>query len=79
MFAQQTPRTRPLHYSFYDLNALTEIASLGKKVGVDLWNDETPDHRTLKKAIDYLVPCVTPGGKCPFKAEASQTAEGAGA
>ena len=62
-------RTRPLHYSFYALEAFAQLATVGARVGEDLWHYETADHRSLTKAIDYVLPCVTQGGTCPFKAE----------
>ena len=52
-------RTRPLQYSFFNLDALTKIAELGKKVGVDLWNYQGTQGGSLKKAMDYMAPCVT--------------------
>jgi hypothetical protein len=29
---------------------------LGERVGVDLWHYETPDGRSIAKALDYLLP-----------------------
>ncbi len=59
---EELARTRPLQYSFFNLDALTRVAVLAGASGVALWPE-------LKKAIDYLVPCVSQGGVCPFKAE----------
>ena len=44
-------RTRPYHYSYFNLEALTGIAQLGTRVGVDLWGHTSPKGVSLKTAI----------------------------
>ena len=48
-------RTRAHSYSITNLAAHTRLAVLGKKVGVDLWNYESPDGGSIKKAYEFLI------------------------
>ncbi|PWG06655.1 alginate lyase family protein [Polaribacter aquimarinus] len=51
-------RTRPLHYSAYNLEAFTYLAYFGKKVNVDLWNYNPSNAGGIKDAYNFLLPYV---------------------
>ncbi len=60
-------RTKALGYSTMNLVGLFELGLLGENVGVDLWNFRTTDGRSIRKALDYLVPFVTGDQKWPYQ------------
>jgi hypothetical protein len=60
-------RTRSWSYSIMNLRGLLQLAALGEHVGVDLWNYETIDGRSIRKALDYLLPFALDGQKWPYQ------------
>ena len=60
-------RTRAWSYSTGNLDGLTSLAILGENVGVDLWNFETPDGRSIRHALEYLYPFAVDDRKWPHQ------------
>lgn len=56
---EELARTRSWHYSTFNLLALTRIASIGRKLGVDLWSYQGPRGQSITKAIEYLILAAT--------------------
>ncbi|MDB6124343.1 MAG: Alginate lyase [Pedosphaera sp.] len=59
-------RSNSFHYSVYNLEALWHLATLGQHVQVDLWQYESKDGRSLRKALDFLTPYADSGKKWPY-------------
>jgi hypothetical protein len=60
-------RTRAFDYSGVNLRALFALATLGDRVGVDLWRYQTKDGRGIRKALDWLIPYAAGEKKWPYK------------
>ena len=60
-------RTKSWSYSVMNLDGLMTLARLGEKVGVDLWNFETRDGRSIRKALQFLEPFASGEKKWPYQ------------
>jgi hypothetical protein len=49
-------RTNSWSYSIMNLTALFHLATLGDRVGVDLWRYRNADGGSIRKALDFLLP-----------------------
>lgn len=49
-------RTRAWSYSIGNLDGLMQLATLGEVVGVNLWNFQTADGRSIRRALEFLYP-----------------------
>lgn len=59
-------RSRSFFYSCFNLQALTLIAVIADKIGMDMWHYESDGHKGLSLAINYLTPVVE-GKEWPHK------------
>lgn len=61
-------RTASFTYSCFNLEAHGQLAVLGEHAGVDLWQARSPEGRTLRAALDYLLPYLGQDAKpWPFE------------
>ncbi|HEX8431885.1 MAG TPA: alginate lyase family protein [Longimicrobium sp.] len=51
-------RTRSLHYSAFNLEALSRLAEMGRLLGIDVWGYQSPRGGSLRRAIDRIAPFV---------------------
>ena len=60
-------RTKSWDYAVMNLEALVTLADVGGAVGVDLWRYQTDDGRSIRGALDYLLPYATGEKSWPAK------------
>jgi hypothetical protein len=58
-------RTRSMHYSAFNVEALSRVAEIGRQLGIDLWHYQAPEGGSLQKAIDHLAQFVGDPSKWP--------------
>jgi len=60
-------RTKSFSYSAMNLHAFLELAVIGKKVGVPLWDVKSEDGRSIKGGFQFLLPYLTNEKEWKFK------------
>jgi hypothetical protein len=63
---RELERTRAWDYSEFNLRAFFDLANLAKPFQVDLWGYRTSDGRSLRRALDFLVPYAARDQKWPY-------------
>ena len=59
-------RSKSWWYSVFNLRALFHLAELARHVNIDMWNHTSKDGRSLKKALDFLIPYIQGKEKWPY-------------
>lgn len=62
---QEMARTRSLHYSGFNIEALSRVAEIARQLGVDLWSYQAPEGGSLRRAIDHVARYLGTGEKWP--------------
>lgn len=52
----ETDRPFSWFYSIFNLRGLFQLAEMAEHVNIDLWNYQTVDGKSIKNALDYLLP-----------------------
>jgi len=60
-------RTRSWSYSVMNIDGLTQLATLARHVGVDLWGYQSSDGRSIRAALLYLAPYAFGEQKWPHQ------------
>lgn len=63
---REIARTRAWDYSIFNLTAFLHLATLGERVGEDLWSHRTADGRSFRQ-VEYLIPFATGGKRFPHE------------
>jgi len=50
-----------------NLSGMFNLASLGERVGIDLWNHESSDGRSIRGALDWLIPFLLKEKPWPYQ------------
>lgn len=64
---EELDRTKGLHYSVFNLSAMSVLARIGEQLDVDLWNYKTKDGRSIRLALDYIMPYLLEEKKWPYQ------------
>lgn len=60
-------RTKSFSYSIFNLQALMQLATLGDRLGIDLWRYHSPDGGGIRAALDFLLPYALGEKKWPYQ------------
>jgi hypothetical protein len=60
---EELARTRSLSYSAMNLEGFSQLAEMGRHVGLDLWHYEGMKGGSIRKALSYLAPYANPARK----------------
>jgi Alginate lyase len=63
---EELRRTRSLSYSLFNLEALGTLAALGERLDIDLWKFQTPDGKSIRRALELVLPALTGKQKWPY-------------
>lgn len=57
-FEDELTRTRSYTYCLFNLEACAITCEIAYYQGVDLWHFQTPDQKSIEKAIDFMLPYI---------------------
>jgi hypothetical protein len=60
-------RTKSMNYTTMNTMAFMSIARYAETTGVDLWNYETEDGRSIRKTVEFMLPYVVNGERWPWQ------------
>lgn len=60
-------RTRSFHYSYFNLQAISMMAVLAQKNGIDLWHYKTPQGGSVLTSLDFMARFTDPAVPWPYK------------
>jgi hypothetical protein len=64
---EELDRTKGLHYSVFNLSAMSVLARIGEQLDVDLWNYKAKDGQSIRLALDFIMPYLLEEKKWPYE------------
>jgi hypothetical protein len=64
-FPEELRRTKPYGYSLFNLDAFATVCQILSTKTEDLWRFETPDGRSVRKALAYMAPYIADKTRWP--------------
>ena len=65
-FPLELRRTKPYGYSLFNLDAMATVCQILSTPQDNLWTFELPDGRTMKKAMEFMVPYIADKKSWPY-------------
>jgi hypothetical protein len=62
---KELERTRSMHYSAFNIEALSRVAEIGRRLGIDLWHYRAPEGGSIQIGLDNVVKFVGDPSKWP--------------
>ncbi len=66
-FHMELSRTKPYGYSLFNLDAMAMVCHILSTPDDNLWTYETPDGRSMQKAMAFMVPYIADKSKWPYE------------
>ncbi|QTF10267.1 alginate lyase family protein [Brenneria izadpanahii] len=64
---EELARTRSFHYSYFNLQAMTDMATLASQAGENLWRYQTAQGSSLIAALDFMAPYLDDNRVWPYQ------------
>src|SRR5207247_9972191 len=68
-FPQELRRTKPYGYSLFNLEAMATICQILSTPEDNLWKFELADGRSMRRALEFMVPYIRDKKNCPSKTD----------
>lgn len=65
-FPRETGRTKPYNYSIFVVDNMVNICQILSKPGDNLWEYEDPQGRSIKKALEFILPYIYDKKSWPY-------------
>ena len=74
-FPQELRRTKPYGYSLFNLEAMATVCQILSTPADNLWTFESPDGRSMRRAMEYMAPFIRDKKTWPLKPDVMYDSE----